>query len=55
MPPAPTPQASLVSGLAEGLAGVMADVPFLCDFRRAVEVTDAYPYREISDYLAQQG
>ena len=40
-----------VSGLAPGLAGVMSDVPFLCDYRRAVEITDAYPYREISDYL----
>ena len=29
----------------------MSDVPFLCDYRRAVEITDAYPYREISDYL----
>jgi cephalosporin-C deacetylase len=40
-----------VSGLVEGLAGIMPDVPFLCDYRRAVEITDAYPYREISDYL----
>jgi cephalosporin-C deacetylase len=40
-----------VAGLVEGLAGVMPDVPFLCDYRRAVAITDAYPYREISDYL----
>jgi cephalosporin-C deacetylase len=40
-----------VAGLVEGLAGVLPDVPFLCDYRRAVAVTDAYPYREISDYL----
>jgi cephalosporin-C deacetylase len=40
-----------VAGLVDGLAGVLPDVPFLCDFRRAVAITDAYPYREISDYL----
>jgi cephalosporin-C deacetylase len=27
-------------------------VPFLCDFPRATVVTDAYPFREIADYLA---
>ena len=27
------------------------DVPFLCAWRRATEVTDAYPYREIRHYL----
>jgi cephalosporin-C deacetylase len=39
-----------VSGLVDGLAAVQSDVPFLCDIRRATELTDAYPYREISDY-----
>ena len=39
-----------VAGLVDGLAGVLPDVPFLCDYRRAVAITDAYPYREISDY-----
>ena len=34
------------------LAGAMPDVPFLCDFPRAVGLTDAYPYHEIVDYLA---
>jgi cephalosporin-C deacetylase len=33
-----------------GVAGVAADVPFLCNFRRAVEITDAIPYFEISEY-----
>ena len=33
-----------------GVAGVAADVPFLCNFRRAVTVTDDTPYAEISDY-----
>ena len=44
------------AGLAEmagiWLAGAMPDVPFLCDFPRAVGLTDAYPYCEIVDYLA---
>ena len=39
-----------VAGLVEGLAGALPDVPFLCDYRRAVAISDAYPYREISDY-----
>ena len=43
------------AGLAEmagiELAGTLVDVPFLCDFPRAVGLTDAYPYREIVDYL----
>lgn len=29
----------------------MADIPFLCHFRRAVEVTDQRPYSEIIEYL----
>jgi cephalosporin-C deacetylase len=36
---------------APALAGVMADVPFLCHFRRAVDVAAEHPYREIADYL----
>jgi len=35
-----------------GVAAACPRVPFLCDFRRAVEITDAFPYREISLYLA---
>jgi cephalosporin-C deacetylase len=31
-----------------------ADVPFLCDFQRAITITDAEPYSEISRFLAQQ-
>ena len=27
------------------------DVPFLCHWRRAVEVTDEHPYREMRQYL----
>lgn len=40
-----------VAGLAEGLTAVMADVPFLCHFRRATEITDAEPYFEVTKYL----
>ncbi|MER5266245.1 alpha/beta fold hydrolase [Actinosynnema sp. NPDC002837] len=30
-----------------------ADVPFLCDFQRAITLTDAEPYAEIAKFLAQ--
>jgi cephalosporin-C deacetylase len=40
------------AGLVDGLHAVMPDVPFLCHFERAVGLTDAYPYREVVDYLA---
>lgn len=30
----------------------IADVPFLSNFERAIGLTDAYPYAEITDYLA---
>lgn len=39
-----------VSGLVEGLAGAMPDVPFLCHYRRATQITDAYPYQELVSY-----
>jgi cephalosporin-C deacetylase len=29
----------------------MPDVPFLCHYRRATEITDAHPYQEIARYL----
>jgi cephalosporin-C deacetylase len=29
------------------LAGIMPDVPFLCHFRRATEITGSYPYAEL--------
>jgi cephalosporin-C deacetylase len=38
--------------LAPGVAAVLPDVPFLAHPRRAVEVTDAAPYRELIDYCA---
>jgi cephalosporin-C deacetylase len=45
-----------VAGLAPlagiELAGAAPDVPFLCHFRRAVELTDSRPYSEITQFLA---
>lgn len=45
-----------VAGLAPlvglQLCGAAPDVPFLCHFRRAVEVTDERPYAEIAEYLS---
>lgn len=39
-----------VAGLVDGLAGVLPDVPFLCHYRRAVDITNEYPYQEITAY-----
>lgn len=39
------------AGLADGLSAAMPDVPFLSHYRRAVDVTDNYPYGEIVAYL----
>ena len=41
-----------VGGLVEGLVGVMPDVPYLCAFRRATELTPQAPFTEITQYLA---
>lgn len=43
---------ALAAGEGVEIAGVMPDVPFLCDFPRATRITDANPYREIAGYLA---
>lgn len=40
------------SGLVGGLVGAMPDVPFLCNFERAVGLTDRMPYAEIVKYLS---
>ena len=37
-----------VAALAPMVAAVMPDVPFLCHFRRATEITDSDPYHEIA-------
>ena len=36
-----------VAGLVHDLSAVMADVPFLCHYRRATELVDTDPYHEI--------
>ena len=37
-------------GLAPDVALALPDVPFLCSYRRATELTDAHPYGEISAF-----
>lgn len=39
-------------GLVPDVDAVMANVPFLCQIRRAMDLTDADPYQEIVRYLA---
>ncbi|MBK4346276.1 acetylxylan esterase [Lacisediminihabitans changchengi] len=43
-----------VSGLVDDLVAGFFQAPFLCDFPRASVATDAYPYRELGDALAQR-
>jgi cephalosporin-C deacetylase len=40
-----------VAGLSDGLVAVMPDVPFLCNFRRSVDIAPGRPFAEISTYL----
>lgn len=40
-----------VSGLVPDLQVAFPDVPFLCHYRRATQITDGYPYQEIAQYL----
>jgi cephalosporin-C deacetylase len=42
--------ALFVAGLLPDLAAVMPDVPFLCHYRRAMQITDAMPYQEIAHF-----
>lgn len=39
-----------VGGLMD-VQAILPDVPFLCHYRRATEITDAHPYQEIARYL----
>lgn len=39
------------AGLVPEVRLALADVPFLCHFRRAVTMTDSHPYAEIREYL----
>jgi cephalosporin-C deacetylase len=41
-----------VAGLAPNVRAAAIDVPFLCHWRRAVEITDETPYSEIRRYLS---
>jgi cephalosporin-C deacetylase len=41
-----------VASLVPALIGAMPDVPFLADFRRAVDIAGTEPYAEIERYLA---
>jgi cephalosporin-C deacetylase len=43
-----------MAGLVPDLVGAAADVPFLCHFRRAMEVATAGPYLELVQYLKVQ-
>jgi cephalosporin-C deacetylase len=38
------------SGLMPDVVAAMPDVPFLCHYRRATEITDGFPYQEIVKY-----
>ncbi len=38
------------SGLAPNVAAALPDVPFLCHYRRASEITDSHPYQEIAKF-----
>ena len=37
----------------DAVRACVAEVPFLCDFARAVRIADTAPYTEIADFLAQ--
>ena len=39
-----------VAGLVPDVVVAMPDVPFLCHYRRATEIVDGYPYKEIAEY-----
>ena len=39
-----------VAGLAPDVVAAMPDVPFLCHYRRATEITTAHPYEEIARF-----
>lgn len=41
-----------VAALADGVVAAMPDVPFLCDFPRALQLATTSPYDEIVHYLA---
>ena len=38
------------AALVPEVVAAMPDVPFLCHYRRATELVDSYPYKEIAEY-----
>lgn len=38
------------AGLIPDVVAAMPDVPFLCHYRRATEIEDTYPYKEIAEF-----
>jgi cephalosporin-C deacetylase len=38
------------AGLVPDVVAAMSDVPFLCHYRRATELVDTYPYKEIAEF-----
>ncbi|HET9124443.1 MAG TPA: acetylxylan esterase [Solirubrobacteraceae bacterium] len=42
------------AALGDGAAAALVDVPFLCDIRRASEISPSEPYGELARYLAQR-
>lgn len=40
------------AGLSPAVRAAAIDVPFLCCWRRAIEVTDEHPYQELTRYLS---
>jgi cephalosporin-C deacetylase len=38
------------AGLVPDVVAALADVPFLCHYRRATEIVDTYPYKEIAEF-----
>jgi cephalosporin-C deacetylase len=41
-----------VGALSDAVRVVAAQVPFLCEMPRGIAITDAYPFKEVADYLA---
>jgi cephalosporin-C deacetylase len=38
------------AGLVPDVVAALPDVPFLCHYRRATEIVDTYPYKEIAEF-----
>lgn len=41
-----------VAGLSDVIRAALIDVPFVCHYRRAVEITDERPYSELTKFLS---